>query len=360
MSYVKYKTINANCTIQTLTQYQNALDSRFGRNKIKALDYKGMKLEVEHSLLEFNSSIGLSTPHRLLHWIKYPETILGEKILGFKPSVEYRKKDKAQYQKDLNSKYGKDILKVLEYIDYRSKATHLVKRTGNIFTEIPSKLLWSYSNGNTFKNGGRQFFSKDPEEFHQKIAQISKNKVICLTDYKGSTKSYKLKCLECSTTWGLKRTPLYKQTLVCPKCNNLSRFSKKGLDFIKLLQRRYKLSIRSATSPKGEKVLSIPGFPLLRVDGFSYKYNIVFEFYGNVFHGNLKVLKPNLRNHPYNDKTNKELYTKTITREKALRKAGFSVVSIWENEFDDSILFNKFLTRTDKLMRKILWDRNLD
>jgi hypothetical protein len=361
MVYVKYKTINSNCAIQTLKQYQIALNNRFGKNKIKAITYEGMKVKAKHCLLNFNNAIAFSTPHRLLHYItKNPETILGKDFLGFKPSSHYRRKTLRQYQKELDAKYGKNIIKALNYISYNTDVEHFVKSTGKLLKEKPNKLLWSYASGNTFINGGKKYFSLNPNDFHVKLSKISDNKVVCLHDYKGSNKPHKLKCLDCTSTWILKRTPLYKDTLKCPNCNHHNRYSEKGLKFLNLMKRRYKLNLRHAKSNNGEKTLSLPKYSLLRVDGFSFKYKIVFEFYGDVFHGNLKTLKASSRNHPYRDETNKQLYKNTLDREKALVKAGYTVVSIWESEFQDSYLLDKFLKRTDNVMRKILWDKNLN
>ena len=68
------------------------------------------------------------------------------------------------------------------------------------------------------------------------------------------------------------------------------------------------------------------------VDAFDSATNTIYEFYGDFWHGNPVT-------HIYNDinhcskKTFGELYSKTINRENFLKKNGFNIISIWENDF---------------------------
>ena len=69
------------------------------------------------------------------------------------------------------------------------------------------------------------------------------------------------------------------------------------------------------------------------VDGIDPDTNTIYEFYGDFWHGNPEVYKPSDINKA-NKKSFGELYRRTIDKEMFLEKAGFAVVSIWENEFD--------------------------
>ena len=71
----------------------------------------------------------------------------------------------------------------------------------------------------------------------------------------------------------------------------------------------------------------------IRVDGYDPKTNTVYEFNGDSWHGNPALFEPTDINHQ-NGKTYGELYIKTLAREKILKEAGYSIISIWESEFD--------------------------
>jgi len=68
------------------------------------------------------------------------------------------------------------------------------------------------------------------------------------------------------------------------------------------------------------------------VDGIDYKNNIIYEFNGDYWHGNLNKYNEN----DYNQvckKTFGELYNNTINKKENLEKLGYKVISIWESEF---------------------------
>ena len=69
-----------------------------------------------------------------------------------------------------------------------------------------------------------------------------------------------------------------------------------------------------------------------RVDGFDPLNNIIYEFYGDFWHGNPNQFNPNAIN-PILKKTYGELYSNTLKREEKLRDAGYTVISIWESDF---------------------------
>lgn len=60
--------------------------------------------------------------------------------------------------------------------------------------------------------------------------------------------------------------------------------------------------------------------------------NIVYEFYGDYYHGNPQKFEFNNFNKKVK-KTFGELYQKTIERELFIKNSGFEVISIWENDW---------------------------
>lgn len=80
--------------------------------------------------------------------------------------------------------------------------------------------------------------------------------------------------------------------------------------------------------------------PTLKINSKNYKpdafnpiTNTIYEFNGDLFHGNpLKFKRDDIN--PVSKKTFGELYDKTIEKEKMYIENGFNLISIWESEFD--------------------------
>jgi hypothetical protein len=115
----------------------------------------------------------------------------------------------------------------------------------------------------------------------------------------------------------------------CPDCRPKS-YSKIAIKWIE----EYAYSHRMKNIQHAEKggEYRIPG-TRFTVDGYHKASNTVFEFHGDEWHGNPSLFKPRDRCNPFSNKTAKQLYKETIEREKYLKKLGYKVVSIWENEY---------------------------
>lgn len=71
----------------------------------------------------------------------------------------------------------------------------------------------------------------------------------------------------------------------------------------------------------------------LHVDGYCKETNTIYEFYGDIFHGNPDIFAPNEKCHPFNNEiTASELYYNTLQREKIIRELRYNLVTIWESE----------------------------
>jgi len=104
----------------------------------------------------------------------------------------------------------------------------------------------------------------------------------------------------------------------CPKCvSTISKISQQWLDELGITDREH----------------------IVKVDNHSFKVdaikdNIIYEFYGDYWHGNPKIYNPQDIN-PSCNKTFGELYKNTINRENKLKSVGYSVVSMWESEYKE-------------------------
>jgi hypothetical protein len=72
-----------------------------------------------------------------------------------------------------------------------------------------------------------------------------------------------------------------------------------------------------------------------RADGYCKDTNTIYEFHGDIWHGNLALFNENEFPNPYSSLTAKELYTKTIEKEQKIRDLGYNLVVCWEKDWMD-------------------------
>ncbi len=84
---------------------------------------------------------------------------------------------------------------------------------------------------------------------------------------------------------------------------------------------------------------SIEGY---RVDGYDPITNTVYEFNGDVFHGNLDIFHEEDTCHPFDKKvTAGELWDNTFNKMLKLSKVS-RVIYIWETDYKNGKTFNSF------------------
>lgn len=73
---------------------------------------------------------------------------------------------------------------------------------------------------------------------------------------------------------------------------------------------------------------------MYRADGVCYENNTVYEFHGDIFHGNPEMFKPDdTPNYFHPNLTAKEMHDRTLAKEEFLRDLGWNYVHIWESEY---------------------------
>lgn len=111
----------------------------------------------------------------------------------------------------------------------------------------------------------------------------------------------------------------------CQKCAARG-FSQMAINWIESMD----TSISHAANG-GEYI--IPGIGI-KVDGYCRSSNTVYEFYGDVWHGNPDIFKDTDRCHPFTDVSAKELYDATIKRENKIKDMGYNIVTIWQKDYE--------------------------
>ena len=127
----------------------------------------------------------------------------------------------------------------------------------------------------------------------------------------------------------------------CPVCNKLVKFRETHSEFASTCGNKKCYISTSVMEIKWLDSLNIPkenrNYWLLHngksyiVDGIDLEKKIIYEFYGDYWHGNPKFYNPEDTN-CFTKKTFGELYSKTIQRENELKYLGYTLITKWENK----------------------------
>ncbi len=121
----------------------------------------------------------------------------------------------------------------------------------------------------------------------------------------------------------------------CAKAN----YSQKSIKWLKEMETKYKTNIQHAENG-GEMKIDLIRWGLksdiyqshFLLDGFDSMNLVCYEFNGCLWHGHSCMGNSNDIN-PINGKTFRELYEKTMEKERLIKLAGFKLISIWECEY---------------------------
>lgn len=106
----------------------------------------------------------------------------------------------------------------------------------------------------------------------------------------------------------------------CPKCNKtVSSIESRWLDYLGIPNDKQH---RTVTIKIGNKKRFV-------VDGFDESTKTIYEFYGDFWHGNPTLYKPN-EHCKVTKKTFGQMYSDTLMKEKTLKDNGYQLISIWE------------------------------
>lgn len=161
------------------------------------------------------------------------------------------------------------------------------------------------------------------DEFIEKSNDIHKNKYdYSLVKYKGSKTKVDIIC-KCGFKFSQKPSN-HLSGQGCPNCSSssISKMESKWLDSINVLDQYKHKSLRINNK-------------LFFVDAFDPIKNIIYEFYGDYWHGNPNIYKSEDLNKSSKVKFG-DLYNRTIKRENVLKENGYTIVYIWESDFKNN------------------------
>jgi hypothetical protein len=106
-------------------------------------------------------------------------------------------------------------------------------------------------------------------------------------------------------------------------------FSYRCIAWLEQIIRNENINIQHALNG-GE--YQIPG-TRYKADGYCRETNTIYEFHGDIFHGNPEIFNSDEKCHQWSELTAGELYQKTIKRDQEIRDLGYTLITIWENDY---------------------------
>lgn len=115
----------------------------------------------------------------------------------------------------------------------------------------------------------------------------------------------------------------------CIKCGK-DNYSKICLKWLNEISEKENIHIQHIDNG-GEKVIILNN-KKYKLDGYCKETNTIYEFFGDLWHGNPILFNKDDIN-PLNKKKYGELYEETMKREIELKNAGYNVITMWENDY---------------------------
>lgn len=124
----------------------------------------------------------------------------------------------------------------------------------------------------------------------------------------------------------------------CVRCNRSATYSKNGMEWVRYLS----VSKRIQHGENGGEFVIFP--TRFRADGYEPATRTVYEFHGDLYHGNPRVYSPDYVN-MVNGKTMAELYSRTVARKEEILRHGYKYVEIWEYDWNRAIKAVRWIQR---------------
>lgn len=187
-----------------------------------------------------------------------------------------------------------------------------------------SQMPYSHVNGRGCKLCRDEFYFKERrstmEQFVRKARAVHGERYNYIGQYVASDRRIEIECLLHGEFMQTPGNHLNNGT-GCPECacaSSISKPSTAWLDALGIIEREVNLNVKGRRG---------------RVDGYDPATQTEYQFHGDYFHGNPEVFAPDQIN-PTIGRTFGELFEKTMLRDQLLRDAGYTVVVMWENDWN--------------------------
>ena len=183
---------------------------------------------------------------------------------------------------------------------------------------------------------------KKTSDFSAELYRIYENKLVLSGEYKGV---FVKSVFICDEGHEFIRTPdeILRRRPVCKICHPV-RSSKMSLEWLKDIEKKFGFNIQHYGNGVEFKPLSN-----IHVDGYDRQHNIIFEYYGNYWHGHMGYWKSaNWSSYPESEALTR--LQKTVSRQKLIESLGFKVIHIWEWDHKNEDRYRAWLKQTAELI----------
>jgi len=170
--------------------------------------------------------------------------------------------------------------------------------------------------------------TKNFKTFESEANEVHNNKYTYFDEYVNAHSKIKIICQIHGEFYQRPHDHVSRRPTRCPQCAK-SNYSQKAISWLNKIAKKENIYIQHAEN-KGEYSIPLTKY---KADGYCEKTNTIYEFYGDKFHGNLKLFNENEQCHPFSDECAGSLYIKTMQREQIIKDLGYNLITIWEREY---------------------------
>ena len=310
---------------------------------------------VEHASQNENIKNKMKETNLKRHGVEYAAQIPSNNEKRIQTCMEkygvehhLQSKEVLQKQKQTNlNLYG--VENISQNIEIKEKKKQTCLKNHNVEHPLQSELIYKKLKETNLKRYGVEHAPKNKEihkrqqekmiekygvvHFHQKD-NIESFEII--SDYDWLYKQYikEGKTIEeISKDLNIGKTTVnsYLQTHKIP-IRKIQYYSYKAIKWLDNISIKYNIFIQHAKNI-GEYLIPNTRF---KADGYCKETNTIYEFYGDIYHGNPNFFTPNDLCHPFSKSiTAGDLYKKTMDRENVIKELGYNIISIWETDWDN-------------------------
>ena len=190
----------------------------------------------------------------------------------------------------------------------------------------------------------QRFKSNTKEKYAKRLKRVleSKGNTIQLGEYTGALSRVDVICKICGHAWSPRAGSLLHSG--CPICT--SNHSAPSIRWLDECQKLLRLRIQHAEN-LGE--FKIPG-TRYRADGYNRRFNLVFEFLGDYWHGHKSAIAGGAERTGFL----KQRRAKTLERFNKLLSLGYAIAYIWEVDYNGGYSYTLVSSDLDRLPKQLI------
>lgn len=262
-----------------------------------------------------------------------------------------KRKTQKEYNQQVADKHNDKITVLGRYVNDSIKVELQCKKCEHIWLSAPGDTIRGGCGCPVCANKRRrkQPHKLNTEQYLSRLQEFE-SYLVPETKINGLNKLVWHKCKGCSERIKVRPEHVLRFKKDCTRCRKAFKgapFSNVALEWLEYEAKQRKIKIRHARNGGEHKIEGTRQ----KVDGYCKKHKIVFEFLGDVWHGNPDRFEWDDYCHPFKEATTEELFSTTFERLKGLVNKGYRVIYIWESSWKKGKPSRELTTRSRTLRR---------